>query len=289
MMKDLTCREMQDVLAAFCDGELDVEWQLAVRTHLEWCDACRDECEGIRAIGHALRDTAVAPGHAAADDLPHVHNTIMARVEVERADYLARRAERLFDDMHLVWAAAGATLATAACVVALLGFVRLSLREAPYSMAAVIGAMADPGSNRNPISPRGRVLMPRANTDAMPALANGDQGVLALSAVVTREGEVRNVALLEGDALDGEMLEVLEAAAQARFEPARAGGAPVAVNVVWLLARTTVVGKGGLEVIHLTPRWENVPARRTSPAIQLPPPSVPVSSIDPATETSVAA
>jgi hypothetical protein len=35
---------------------------------------------------------------------------------------------------------------------------------------------------------------------------------------------------------------MIEAASRAQFEPARAGGAPVAVSLVWLLAHTTVVG-----------------------------------------------
>ncbi len=35
---------------------------------------------------------------------------------------------------------------------------------------------------------------------------------------------------------------MIEAASRAQFEPARAGGAPVAVSMVWLLAHTTVVG-----------------------------------------------
>jgi hypothetical protein len=36
---------------------------------------------------------------------------------------------------------------------------------------------------------------------------------------------------------------MLDAVSQSRFEPAQAaGGAPVAVNMVWLLARTTVKG-----------------------------------------------
>jgi hypothetical protein len=100
---------------------------------------------------------------------------------------------------------------------------------------------------------------------------------------------VRNLALLEGDAFDTGMLEVLEAASQARFEPARAGGAPVAVNVVWLLAHTTVVGKEGLEVIRFAPQWRRVPPPPAAPAIQLPPPSVPVSSIDPRIDTTVSA
>ena len=89
--------------------------------------------------------------------------------QAERAYHVAHRLERMIDDLRVLSAAAGATIATAVCVVALLGFVRLTLREMPYSMAAVIGALADPGSNRNPISVDGRMLLPRpASGSQMP-------------------------------------------------------------------------------------------------------------------------
>ena len=39
------------------------------------------------------------------------------------------------------------------------------------------------------------------------------------------------------------IVELLDAAAQTKFEPARAGDTPVAVNVVWLLAQTRVRGR----------------------------------------------
>jgi hypothetical protein len=79
-----------------------------------------------------------------------------------------------------------------------------------------------------------------------------DNAVLAFSAVVTREGNVSNLELLDSDdrqradALhrdSRELLEILDAASTARFEPARYEGMPVAVNMVWLLARTTVRAK----------------------------------------------
>jgi hypothetical protein len=64
--------------------------------------------------------------------------------------------------MHLVWPALGAVAATLACVAAALGLMRLTLREQPSSMAALIGVLADPGSNRNPVSLDGRLLVPRS-------------------------------------------------------------------------------------------------------------------------------
>ena len=52
--------------------------------------------------------------------------------------------------MHLVWPALGAVAATLACVAAALGLMRLTLREQPSSMAALIGVLA--GSRVEPES-----------------------------------------------------------------------------------------------------------------------------------------
>ena len=71
---------------------------------------------------------------------------------------------------------------------------------------------------------------------------------LALAAVVTREGQLASVEILRRAPLhvtNDEGKAQLERAlsrlvSNVRFFPARARGAPVAVNVVWLLERTTV-------------------------------------------------
>ena len=66
--------------------------------------------------------------------------------------------------------------------------------------------------------------------------------MLALSAVVTREGRVSGLSVLANtDRRDLEM--ILAGISQARLEPARAGSDPIAVNVVWLLTHTTVKAK----------------------------------------------
>jgi hypothetical protein len=52
------------------------------------------------------------------------------------------------------------------------------------------------------------------------------------------------------------VLAMLDAASQARFEPAKAGGAPVAVSMVWLLSTTTVKGRPDYDLYLLRPpRW----------------------------------
>jgi hypothetical protein len=291
-MTPLTCAAVRRHLAAYCDRELDLGMHLAVRVHLADCQACRREGEDIESLGRAVRQSAPARRRARRDDLAAVRHGVVGRFQAERAYSIAHGIERILDDLRMLWAAAGATMATVVCVVALLGFVRLTLREMPYSMAAVIGALGDPGSNRNPLSVDGRMLLPRPAADSgMPSpVLRGEEAVLMLSAVVTREGELRDLAVLE-PGLRGltpenpAVLKLLGTVSQTRFQPARAGGAPVAVNVVWMLAHTTVFGKEDAEVVRLAPAWRRVRETRTPPA---PPPSVPISSAEPDAVTPTA-
>jgi hypothetical protein len=290
-MRYLTCDEARELLPAYCDQELSLDDQLAMGAHLAWCEECAAEIEALDSVGDVLRGASTVRLETVSDDLISLRNRVLARAQAERDESLPRRAERLLDDLHVVWAAAGATLATAVCLAALLGFVRLSLREAPQSMSAVIGALADPGSNRNPISLDSRVLRPRLyNEVPIPLVMQRPDAVLAFSAVVTREGQVRNLALLGPDQElapgDRALLELLDTVSQTRFEPARSGGAPVAVNVVWLMAHTTVVGKEGIELIHLAPVWH--PVRRAPIPPATPPAAEPISRSLPAGETLAA-
>jgi hypothetical protein len=66
--------------------------------------------------------------------------------------------------------------------------------------------------------------------------------VLPLSVIITREGRVLDVSVL-GDDHGRDFSNVLDALSRTRLQPAQAGGAPVAVSLVWLLAHTTVRGK----------------------------------------------
>jgi hypothetical protein len=281
-MKSLTCRTVRRNLAAYCDRELDLALHLALRVHLAECPGCRHEAEAIEAVGRVVRQSAAAARRARRDDLSTIRNAVVGRFQAERAYGIAQGLERMIEDVRMLWATAGATIATAVCVVALLGFVRLTLREMPYSMAAVIGALADPGSNRNPVSVDGRMLLPRpaSPSEMLPPVLHGEEAVLMLSAVITREGELRDLAVLESglrglNAENPAVLKLLDTVSQTRFQPARAGGAPVAVNVVWMLAHTTVFGKEGAEVVRLAPAWRRV---RETHAPAPPPPSIPVST-----------
>jgi hypothetical protein len=279
-MKGPRCAAIRDQLAAYRDHELGVEDEIGVRAHLRTCHDCCAELEALDRLGEALRVASHHRLEAHEEEVTSLHNRVLAGVQAQRA----QRRESWLEDLHLVWAVAGATVASLACLVAGLGVMRLTLREAPSSMAAMIGALGNPGSDRNPLRLGGRVLLPSLDNAVPAVVVSPDEAMLALSAIVTREGRVSRVELLMPEAgrlpAEDALLELLDAAAQTRFEPARSGGAPVAVSVIWLMAHTTVVGKETLDLLPV-PR----PARRLQvpqPRPAAVPAAEPISGVPPA-------
>lgn len=285
-MTECDCRRARQLLSAYHDGELDMGMQVAVQSHLRRCPSCLAERRALRAVGMKLRDVSAL---RVPDDGGRIERSVLGRLQAERQASWHSRLNRMFDDMHLVWAAAGATAATLLIVCAVVASLALSLREQPLSMAALIGALASPGSDQNPVSVDGRMLLPRSDPHALMGSmpVGSDDAVFALAAVVTREGRVRNLELLRPDpsALpveEREILELLDAMSQARFEPAMSGGAPVAVNLVWLVAHTTVRGKGvdiTWPVVH-APRSRAVVPQAVTPVLPPPVSELPVPRAD---------
>lgn len=238
------CEEIRAQLEAFYDGELPLELHLAVRTHLDECAGCTYEGEALRRVTDAFRDVAA---HAPAAPPEGWAGNLLAQVQVERQLSWHTWLAHVFDDMHLVWPALGATGAVLFCLMASAGVMQATTVQRPDSLAGVIGYLASPGSNTNPARIDEFTMVPRRHESSDWPLA-GEDAVLALSTVVTREGRIQRIDVLAAEqarALKVKpevVLAMLEAASRAQFEPARAGGAPVAVSMVWLLAHTTVVG-----------------------------------------------
>lgn len=243
-MSALTCRETRRLLAPYHDGELPLDQQVAVQSHLRGCPQCREERRRLRDLGMLLRTV----GTRAPDEPGRLEGHVFARLHAEQQVSWQGRFNRLFEDMHLVWAAAGATMATVAVVLAVVGLLRLTLQEQPASMSGLITTLSSPGSERNPVRVDDYRLLPRFDPDTIVgALLDSEEGVFALAAVVTRDGKVQNVQLLTygGQAIQlerAEVLQLLDAASQARFLPVTSRGSPVAVSMVWLVAHTTVRG-----------------------------------------------
>jgi len=70
-----------------------------------------------------------------------------------------------------------------------------------------------------------------------------DDVVLSLLANVTREGRVSELRMLSNDVEGRNVDDLVHALSRGRLEPAQFDGAPVAVNLVWLVAHTTVKPK----------------------------------------------
>ena len=112
----LGCAEIRPRLAAYYDGELSVEGQIAIDTHVMGCAACAGDARRLEAIGRALRARTVSR-NALADTAAGLAITVVSRMSAERDQSVKARVGRLFEDMHLVWAALGAVTSTACCIL----------------------------------------------------------------------------------------------------------------------------------------------------------------------------
>ena len=166
-----------------------------MQAHLRGCPSCLGDRRRLAEMGALLRASVAA---RVPEERGRIERHVLARLHAERQTSWPHLFHGLFEDLHLVWAAAGATAATVVILCAVVASMALALREQPLSMAAAIGAMASPGSDRNPVSVDGRMLLPRSNPDALveSGVMDRDEAVFALAAVVTREGRVRNLELL---------------------------------------------------------------------------------------------
>lgn len=286
MMGVQRCDAVRGELTAYHDGELSIEEQVRIQSHLQECIACRIEAASLAELGDALRDMASSPARtAAASDSGRIVNAVLDRIRVERQFSLGAQLRELFEDMHLVWAGLGATMAMMICFFASAGVLQAASQEKPESLAAIISTLANQGTNDHPLRLAGSMLAPRALMDA-PMPTTGEDGEWALSAVVTREGRIQNLEMLTAQNLEvltaeqalalqarpEVVLGMLDAASRARFHPAISGGSPVAVNVVWLVTSTTVKGRPDYDLYLLRPpratgpvHGPAAPAKRPAP------------------------
>jgi hypothetical protein len=249
-MRSRDCRLIRRQLSAFHDGELPVGEQVAVEVHLRECPACAAEVETIEALGACVRAGASSNGVDPEfwEGLPSI---VVSRMKAEEAESISGRTGRMFEDLHLVWAALGATGATVACLALIFTI-------------CYFAVTSPAGSNQNPAIPNAFMTLPSMNSDIFPVATptSDEESVLALSAVVSKEGKFDNIALItstgakrRANKTDGQAVkELVDALSKVRVTPARYAGspAPVAVDMVWLYASLTVKAK--MPEVQLTPR-----------------------------------
>jgi len=269
MIPYVGCEYAREHLDAFVDGELSVDEQVAVESHLRWCRTCAARVEDVQLIGDSIRLGSLAPraDDEEAQTVRHVHSSVLIRVRAEEELSFGARFRDMFTDMRLLWPALGATSAVTVGLALALSVLHSTTLERPESLATMIDSLAEPGGERNPLMPGnsarvdrliGYVDSDRAGGISMPrALDDGagfesipeEDATFAVAAVVSRDGRIANYELLNSERsgrkahnLHANDVEMLDAAVrQSRFAPAQTPvGRAVAVNMVWLIVMTTV-------------------------------------------------
>ena len=242
----LTCVAVRRRLPAFYDRELPIPDQIAIESHISGCPPCAGELEDIRELGDVLR-CAAAPGPA--DDWTGLQSGVISRMRAEAHEAWTARTRRMFDDMHLVWIGFASAVATLVCGMLALGAVQFASPERDDSLAAMIAVISAPsGSDLNPVKNDQFLQVPTvpergAIEFVLAQPVSREELVLALNAVVMQDGTVSGLSVIGTEPHPREFSPILRALSSARLEPGRLGTSPVAVNLVWLLAHTTVKAK----------------------------------------------
>ena len=228
----MTCRWTRRRLAAYLDDELSVDDRIAV--------------DG-RALSRAVRLLA---GDRLDDEIVErlrvAGGMVLSRIAAEREVARTTGMRGLADNIHRVWLAGAACVATVVCAFVAAGVI--STVQSPDSLAAMMEALSNPGSNENPVQLRTGMVAPQLSPDAvlltlsepmpLPGLPTG----VTFAVVVTREGTVSGLEVLDSSGPDPPSWhELVDSAFGARFQPAEYRGAPVAVNMVWVVEQVTIL------------------------------------------------
>ncbi len=243
MMHECPCPVVRDRLESFHDGEVPVSERIAIQGHLEDCVACSLANEELNELAASLQQ--MVAGTPESDEPLRLSARVVERLNVEAQFSLAAQVRGQFQDMHLVWAGLGASVATIICLIGSASVLHAANQEHPESLAAVIASLANPGSNANPVRLDADMMLPRAVTGAAIEMGEED-AAFALAASVSREGRVQGVSVIDqqSSVTRAVVNAMLNEAYRVQFAPAQARtGNTVAVNMVWLVTNTTVKGR----------------------------------------------
>src|SRR5690348_14558681 len=109
------CADMREQLEAFHDGELNIDERIAIQQHLAECASCSHVSVELASLGETLRALAVAVDSETEPSNFAAH--VIERLRVEESFSIRAQLVDWFQDMHLVWAGLGASVATLICVV----------------------------------------------------------------------------------------------------------------------------------------------------------------------------
>ena len=114
----MTCVYAGGRLAAYLDNELSVDHPIAIDSHFAECQACagvvregRELSEVVKSVGDGLPDSEVVEQVRASGEM------VLSRVSAEQEVARTTGIRRLVEDVHLVWLASVACVATAVCAL----------------------------------------------------------------------------------------------------------------------------------------------------------------------------
>ena len=248
----MTCRWTRRRLAAYLDDELSVDDRIAVDGHLDECAACVRIADEGRELSRAVR--LVADDRLDDELLERLRvagGMVLSRIAAEREVARTTGMRGLADNIHRVWLAGAACVATAAC--AFVAASVISTVQSPHSLAAMMEALSNPGSNENPVQLRTGMVAPQLSPDAVlltlpePMPLPGSPTGVTFAVVVTREGTVSGLEVLASSGpAPGSWHDLLDSASGARFLPAEYRGSPVAVNMVWVVEQVTILADAAM-------------------------------------------
>ena len=105
MTQYVGCDHARTLLEGLVDGELSMPDQLAVESHLRWCDTCARRVEDLRIIGASLRvNSAVRPvSDADNGTLSVLTDGLLVRVRAEQDASFPSRVRRLWKPARPDW------------------------------------------------------------------------------------------------------------------------------------------------------------------------------------------
>jgi hypothetical protein len=252
----MLCATVVDLLEPLHDGELPIDEQVRVENHLAVCAACHATARELREVREimsaGLGTRATCDEAELSRDLDAMSQSVVSRVRTEREASWPVQVARAFEDLHFVYAGLGAMSATASCVATIAALLYFAPAHRDDSLSGMLGALAQPGSNRNPVTLDERIMeLPRVDDENVEAFeaalpdAVAQPSALAVTGILTQEGVVAQASFLRRQEDGAFGRQVMHAVSQARFRPAQRHGEPVAVNLIWLFEQTTVRATSG--------------------------------------------
>src|SRR5436309_426385 len=246
-MKPLNCAATRRRLNAFYDRELAISDQIAVSAHLEWCDECAEALDVMRAVGRIVQNVGHGRLAMTNEEAAAFNAAVVNRVKAERQVSLTTQVRALFEDMHLVYAGAGAAVALLVSIVIMLSMMRFATNERPDSLAAIVNVLATPLECEPGVDPSASACHERWSGRFQRANESAEQdAILALESVITRHGRVASLQLLRGGrhaaaAADAKLVEgLLDVVSRSRLEQAPAAPLSDVGRMVWWVEHATV-------------------------------------------------